>query len=319
MYNIAIAGNQWISKFLIKKLIDAKLKPKIIINLSSEKSKNISGYYDLKNIAEENNIELYRPLKYSLKSKKDKEFLSLKKIDILLVFGWQRLIPSWLLDLCNYGAYGVHGGPELPPRARGRAVFNWSILLGYKRFYLYLFKLNPNVDSGEIIDINEFEILDSDDIISMYHKNCIISSNMFIKYIPKILNNSLAVTIQKQDVEPTYLPKRIPENSGICWNEKAEVIVNLIRAVRTPYPSAYTFLEMERIEIQRAHIFDRKLTFENIKMGEIIEIFPNKDFIVMTADFPIYIREYKCINSDIIKKGKIFSLISGIKINKPII
>lgn len=319
MNNIAVAGNQWITKFLIEKLIVAGLKPNLIINLNVEKSEDISGYFDLSEIAEKNNIALYRPIKYSLKSKKDKEVLSSKKIDILIVFGWQRLIPSWLLDLCTYGAYGVHGGPELPPRARGRAVFNWAILLGYKKFYHYLFKLDPNVDSGEIIDINEFEILDSDDIISIYHKNCIISSEMFIKYIPEILKNSLISTVKQQNTKATYLPKRIPQNSGICWNERAETIINLIRAVRDPYPSAFTYLDEERIEILRAHIFDKKLKFENKEIGKIIEVFPNMDFIVKTADFPIYIREYNILNPNIIRKGKIFKICSGIQVSNPII
>jgi len=317
MSNIAIAGNQWITKFLIKKLIDVDLKPKLIINLS-KKSENISGYFDLKDIAKKNNIEIFRPFNYSLKSNKDKEFLTSKKIDILLVFGWQRLIPSWLLEHSIFGAYGIHGGPELPPRARGRAVFNWSILLGYKNFYLYLFKLDSEVDSGEIIELKEFEILNKDDIVSIYHKNCIVSSQMFIKYIPKILNNVNLSTIKQQNVEPTYLPKRLPENSGIKWNEKAEVIVNLIRAVTHPYPSAFTYLDNMKVEILRAHIFDRRLKFKK-NPGEIIEVFPNNDFIVMTLDFPVYIREYKCINLNIIKKGSIFKISSGIQVSKPII
>lgn len=316
-YKIAVAGNQWITKFLIEKLIENNFKPSLIINCCPEKSLNISGYYDLEKNAELHGIELYRPDKYSLSSEIDKINLLARQIDLLIVFGWQRLIPEWLIEHTSFGVYGVHGGPEKPPRARGRAVFNWSILLGYQKFYMYLFKITPEVDSGKIVEMTEFDILDSDDITSVYHKNCIVSVRMILKNLPLIFQKKTEL-IEQSEENATYLPKRVPEYSGIYWDKPAKEIVNLIRAVAPPYPCAYSILNDNKVEIRRAHIFDKQIKF-NAEPGVVLEVFPNNDFLVMASDYPVYVRDYVCENNFLLKSGDKFQIHSGQQPDIPII
>lgn len=314
---IAVAGNQWITEFLLKALIEGGYTPDLIINVAEDKSGDISGYCNLEGFARKHDIQIYRPDKYSLKSPNDEENFP-DQIDLLLVFGWQRLIPEWLINRCRLGVFGVHGGPLKPPRCRGRAVFNWALILGYSKFYMYLFRITPGVDEGDILKITQFDISPHDDILSLYHKNCMASSRMFLECLPSILKNK-GKYVKQSDETPSYLPKRKPENGGIFWDETAERITNLIRGVAPPYPGAFTKLNGMQVQIYRAHIFDTKLKYLFSLPGEILVVFPNGDFVVGTADFPLYVRDFNCSNDKMIVKGAKFDLHNGVKIPDPVL
>jgi methionyl-tRNA formyltransferase len=306
---IAVAGNQWITEYLINALVANGVTPSLVINNDSADAPTISGYSDLGPLAAHHGIELYRPKAYSLKTDDDRAELTGREIDVLLVFGWQRLIPDWLIDHTTRGAWGVHGGPEKPPRCRGRAVFNWAILLGYQRFYLYLFKLTAEVDAGGIARLTEFEITPADDVLTLYHKNCIVSTRMMLDALPDILAGTVA--LEQQSAEgATYLPKRTPEMGGIYWDWDAKRIENLIRAVAPPYPGAFTTLDGAELKISRAHVFDDKIRYA-AEPGTILERFPNGDLLVMAGDAPLYIREYAFGAVESLAPGVRFDVRSG--------
>ena len=79
----------------------------------------------------------------------------------------------------------MHGGLHKPPRCRGRAVFNWALIGGYKSYYLYVMRLDSGIDSGKILSIDKISITNSDDIETLYLKYAV---NGFYQ-ISKIIKN----------------------------------------------------------------------------------------------------------------------------------
>ena len=66
---------------------------------------------------------------------------------------------------------------------------------------------------------------------------------------------------QKQDnSRATYYPARKPKDGQINWGQSAGAIVNLIRAVATPYPGAFAFLRGIKILIWKASVAHRCLS-----------------------------------------------------------
>lgn len=269
----------------------------------------ISGYEDLEPVARAIGARLYRPTTFALRSERDMAALLAEDIDALIVFGWQRLIPDWLINHVSRGAWGVHGGPEKPPRCRGRAVLNWALVLGCERFFMYLFRIGPGVDDGDIVDLREFEITPDDDILTLYHKNCVVSTAMVIANLPAILDGTVAGVPQPAE-GATYLPRRDPEDGGIAWTQPARRIADLIRAVASPYPGAFTRYEGATVTIQRAQVFDRTLAFDG-RPGEILEVFPNGDFLVNAADAAIYVRSWSSDAPVDLRVGGRFAPVSG--------
>jgi len=316
-FSIAVAGSQWITQFLVEKLHASNLTPSLLISMGNEWSDRISGYSDLGELSCRIGAEIYHPASYKLDQSTDIEALKKYDIDLLIVFGWQRLIPKWLIDKVKFGVWGVHGGPEPPPRCRGQAVFNWALILGYERFFMYMFKITPGVDDGPIGAIAEFSITPQDDVLTLYHKNCLVSSDIFVKSIPKIFRGQLELA-EQEDGLATYCPKRSPENGGINWKWPAAKIENLIRGLAPPYPGAFSFLCGERVFFSRAQVFDQKIKLTG-QPGQIIETFPNGDFLVMAADEALYVRDWRFENNGKIEQGLVFDLSSGVELEDPII
>ena len=311
---VALAGNQWFSQFLLERMVERGMPPGLVICMPPEASAGISGYVDLGLMADKRGIPVYRPHSFGLDTEEDRAALELHGFDALLVFGWQRLIPSWLLQRCAKGAWGVHGGPLPPPRCRGQAVFNWALILGQPLFYMYLFRLEPEMDSGGIADLRQFEITPHDDILTLYHKNCIVSARMFLDNLTGILDGSVA--LRPQTGEPSVLPRRRPENGGIDWTWSAQRIENTVRALTLPYPGAFTHLGGMRVDLLRAHVFDSLIPFQG-KAGEILEVFPNGHFLAMAVDRPVYVRDWSCTDPTAIACGACFTTRSGVFLPDP--
>lgn len=314
---IAVAGNQWITRYLIDALNQAGYPPKLVINMGGHWADRISGYEDLAADAERVGATLVRPSKYSLKSEEDERSFAGHEIDLLFVFGWQRLIPGWLIEKCKIGAFGVHGGPEKPPRCRGRAVFNWALILGYERFHMYAFRLTPGVDEGDIFGLTSFDISESDDILTLYHKNCVVSSRLFIAIAEAAGQAGLQVVPQAND-GATYLPKREPDNGGVSWDQPAKRIADFVRAIAPPYPGAFSDIGGERVFIRRAQVFDREIRYEG-PAGTIVDVFPNGDFVVQARDAAVYVRDWATEGTFLPAKGMAFAATSGTPLPDPIV
>lgn len=315
MTHIALAGNQWFSVYLLERMIEQGQQPSLLINMPPERAKPIAGYVDLGPIAARHDIALYRPATFSLKAEEDQQALLQQPIDLLIAYGWQRLIPAWLIDHARLGAYGVHGGPEPPPRCRGQAVFNWALLLGCETFHMYLFQLNPEADTGALVDLVQFDVAPHDDIVTLYHKNCVVSSRMILAHLEAMATGK--VRLRAQPSGPAgVLPRRRPENGGIQWDESAERIVNLVRAVAPPYPGAFTALDKMVITITAAQVFDTQIPFD-APPGTVVDRFPNGDLLVMASDYPVLVRELSCSEQGRIERGVRLELHSGVPLPDP--
>lgn len=168
--------------------------------------------------------------------------------DIAVVAGWYHMVPQRLRDRFPLGAVGLHASrlPEL----RGGAPLNWAMLAGFKETAVTLFQLSDGVDDGAVFGQASFPI-QADDYIADVIARCNGASVRLIEHcLPAILDRSLQPS--SQTGVPSYGAQRSPEDGLIDWNESAEGIVRLVRAVSHPYPGAYAWLGEQRIRIWRA-------------------------------------------------------------------
>ena len=90
--------------------------------------------------------------------KKTQKIFDGKKIDLLIVVGWQRLIPGWLINQLTVGAFGMCGSSQPLPKRRGRSPMVWSILEKRSHFLTNLFRYDEGIDSGMIVSTLRFNI-----------------------------------------------------------------------------------------------------------------------------------------------------------------
>ena len=273
-----------------------------LVSLSPEQAiqYKVSGYKSFELLSTKYGIPIYYPKLYSMKET-DFDFFKEEKFDLLLVCGWQRLIPNKILETIKICGIGSHGSSELLPKGRGRSPVNWSIIEGKKQFILQLFMLTPEIDDGDIVYHETFDINEWDTCKTIYYKTSVVMKRALLKLIPNILSNNFSRT--PQSGEPSFYPKRTPDDGLIDWNKPLEEIHNFVKALTKPYPGAFSFIDKQKIMIWEAQPFDRKITFSDAKLGEIVEKFSTGDLVVKCNDGTLLITDYE----GVVNKGEFLS------------
>jgi methionyl-tRNA formyltransferase len=254
-----------------------------------------SGYVDLVPRMAALGVDVLTVDTYSLSTEADRCRVSELELDLGLCVGWQRLLPQWCLDSVRRGVFGMHGSNRPLPHGRGRSPLNWSITLNKQIFFTHLFKYDAGVDTGQIVDMQRFDINHWDTIYSLHMKNIISMSQMLQKHLPNLLDGSITL-YEQPTLTPSYYPKRSDEDGRIYWSDSTIDIFNLVRATGRPYPGAWTFREEPEssrlLRIWDACPFDSRLEWPSSRFGEIVEVFANGTFVVTTGDGSLYVREY---------------------------
>ncbi|MBU0554036.1 hypothetical protein KKF91_17440 [Myxococcota bacterium] len=234
-----------------------------VIGLKSTASDLRSGYVDLEPHARAHGLPFTPVYDYRLRRAEDRARLEALPLDVLLVFGWQRLIPPWLLAHAS-AALGGHGSPWGILGGRGRSPQNWAILLGAPSFEIALFHLTPSADAGPVIATRRFRYGPRDDINDAYAKvNAALA---------EMLHEALSAPRLPDGVPQVgrayYLPARRPEDGGIDWRQPVQALDAQIRALTRPYPGAFCDYAGGRITIWRARPLD--LPAEEGAPGQIL-------------------------------------------------
>lgn len=279
---IAVFGCKTTTLFLLENLnIPYPVRQLITISPEAGQKHDVADYLDLKKIAEPKGINVYQAKYYSLKNPADQEFINSLNIDIAFVVGWQRLVPAEVLSGLSIGAFGMHGSSMNLPLGRGRSPMNWSLIEGRQVFYTNLFRYDPGVDSGDVVDTFKFQISPRDTAETMHFKNTLAMKYLIERNIEHLVHNDFKLTKQDDSVTPTYYPKRTPDDGLIDWAQDVQVIERLVRAVTQPFGGAFTFFEDKKITIWGAQVFDlNDFGYEAQPAGTVAAVFESGKFLV---------------------------------------
>lgn len=301
MKKVAILGHQEVTKVVADRLLAQNIIP-TIVSLSYDVAKNIKEYVNLARYCTTRNLEFHQVCDYSLKSKEITEYFLSKSFDIVFVVGWSRLIPSSLLEIQTSKFIGWHGGPFAPPRCRGRAVVNWSILNNDTDFFVYTMILGVGVDDGDILNMSSVSIDANETAQSLYLKCAFLLAEMLTPYTsPKFTFQSTPQSL----TSPTYLPKRTPVDGEIDWQLPSKVIERLVRALSFPFPPAWTKMRDEIVKVYRARALDVELPI-NKKIGTVHYVTESGELVVVTGRGLLLIEAFEIENELAICSGDRF-------------
>ena len=304
--NIAFFGCKATTRFLLENLkLPFPIQHLITIDPAKGEKFQVADYCDLQDYAKEQGMQVYQAKYYSLKHEDDIAHINELNIDVAFVMGWQRLIPAAVLDHLSIGAFGMHGSSMNLPLGRGRSPMNWSIMEGRKAFYTNLFKYDPGVDSGDIMDTFKFEVTDKDTAETMHFKNTLAMKYLIERNVGQLVRNDFTVSSQEAGIKPTYYPKRTPADSLINWNQEVYALERFVRAVTRPFNGAYTFIETHKVIIYRAQVFDlNDFGYQHDAPGTVVAVFENGKFLVKCFGGLLLVTEYE--TNTTIEKGQRF-------------
>lgn len=159
--------------------------------------------------------------------------------DIMFFIGWSWIIPNEIIT--KYNSICIH--PSKLPEYRGGSPIQNQIIDGITTSAVTLFKMNLELDAGDIVIQKELNLEgDLEDILNKIED---ISVNLIDITINKFINEELQY-FKQDESKATYCKRRKPEDSEITidnlQNQTAKQLYNKIRCLQDPYPNAYITL-----------------------------------------------------------------------------
>jgi methionyl-tRNA formyltransferase len=175
------------------------------------------------------------------------------KPDLLFVWSYSMLLPPELIALAPLGAVNLHGG--LLPGYRGGHVMNWAIVNGERETGATLAYLDEGIDTGPAIAEQRFPIEAQDDAASVQGKLKAAGQMLIEKWWPAI-EAGTAPRVPQDESRAHYYRMRTEEDGQIDWSMSNSAICNLVRALVSPWPGAFTFLADTKLVVRRLRPVD---------------------------------------------------------------
>jgi methionyl-tRNA formyltransferase len=184
-------------------------------------------------------LEFGLPLTQPEKIKNNLEFRAqLEAIapEAIIVVGYGRIIPGWMLELPKHGNLNLHG--SLLPKYRGAAPIQWAIAEGESATGVTTMRLNAGLDTGDILLQEELAIKPDDTAVSIAPALAAIGAELMLETLRGLAGGTIIPRPQIER-EATLAPILTKEDGRVDFWRTAVEICNRQRGFQ-PWPGAYT-------------------------------------------------------------------------------
>lgn len=228
----------------------------------------------VKQYAVSKGIHVLQPEK--LKNPAFLEELQALKADLQVVVAF-RMLPEVVWNMPPLGTINVHA--SLLPNYRGAAPINWAIINGEKQSGVTTFKLQHEIDTGDILFSQSVDIRDDETAGELHDDLMATGAGLLLKTVQALASGNAKETpqahIKAEDIK--HAPKIFKEDCQIKWEQPVEQVYNLVRGL-SPYPAAWTTLNGKGLKIYKAA---REHAKPDVAPGEVIS--DNKTYLKIAA------------------------------------
>lgn len=188
---------------------------------------------DVKKFAKEKGLKILQPV--NLKSEDFINELREINADLFIIIAF-RMLPEVVWQMPRLGTFNLHA--SLLPKYRGAAPINRAVMNGDTKTGITTFFLKHEIDTGDIIEQKEVDILPTDNAGDVHDKLMILGADMVAHTVKEIASGNVNPKPQPEG-EFTPAPKIFKETCRIEWARPAIEIHNQVRGL-APYPAAWT-------------------------------------------------------------------------------
>jgi methionyl-tRNA formyltransferase len=210
-------------------------------------------------------VKLGLPVIQPEKIKKNEEFqtqLMALAPDAIIVVGYGRIIPPWMLQLPRYGNLNVHA--SLLPKYRGAAPVQWAIAQGETISGVTTMLLNEGLDTGDILLQKEMDIRPEDTAVTYAPRLAEMGADLIVETL-RGLEETPVTPIPQDHGGATLAPILKKEDGLVDFTRTATEIHNRLRGFQ-PWPGAYTQFRGKGLKLIAARAED---TPSNLMPGEL--------------------------------------------------
>jgi methionyl-tRNA formyltransferase len=236
----ALGGGKPQAIKIIATAIGLNLPPKFIIPTPDLPS---ADFLALSEIATRNNIPIlsFQEIRES----------DLKTLDFLLTCRFP-ILPKKLFSAPKFGSVNFHN--SLLPQYRGTHPVSWVLINDEKETGVTLHLIDEKIDNGPIIYQEKFLIEDKMNLWDLTEHLENLTCKIFSQFITHLhLYGGLPAMTVQEGIR-SKAPRRHPEDSRIDFSHSARQIVKLIKALPTPLPSAFCYLDKTPIVFTDAEL-----------------------------------------------------------------
>jgi methionyl-tRNA formyltransferase len=212
----------------------------------------------VKRAAQISGIPVLQPDK--LKAPDFLETLKAFQADVFVVVAF-RMLPEMVWSMPPLGSVNVHA--SLLPNYRGAAPIQRAIMNGEKRSGLTVFRLQQEIDTGDILGKVELDIGDNETAGELHDRMMVAGATLLISVLNEMSQGNCKGIPQK-DLSPLETirsaPKIFRDDGLLDWSFPLDKIHNIVRGL-SPYPGAHTHLKGRSLKILRGE----KLPFTRLE------------------------------------------------------
>jgi methionyl-tRNA formyltransferase len=168
--------------------------------------------------------------------------------DAIIVVGYGRIIPQWMLDLPRYGNINLHA--SLLPKYRGAAPIQWAIANGETVTGNTTMRIDAGLDTGDILLQQQLAIDPTDTAETLAPRLAAIGADLTVETLRGLEAGTIHPRPQDNS-QASLAPILKKEDGQIDFTRSAEAIFNRIRGFQ-PWPGAYTKFRGKTLQILQA-------------------------------------------------------------------
>ena len=217
------------------------------------------------------------------------EFERFVEADVVVSINFINIIPKVFIEKFKFGVVNAHAGDL--PRYRGNACPNWAILNDESEVVLSFHQMNEDLDSGDIIRKEVFQLGKDTYIGEVYDWLYRIVPSGFVESVRMLLGGYIG---KKQEGKALRTFPRKPEDSRIDFENDLNYIYKLIRASSKPFSGAYAFLNNTNTKVTIFKAEPYLIDYDYLAVnGQLLEKSDfDKSFVVAINKQALKITEY---------------------------
>jgi methionyl-tRNA formyltransferase len=183
------------------------------------------------------------------------------KPDAIIVVGYGRIIPQWMIELPPLGNINLHA--SLLPKYRGAAPIQWAIAQGETITGVTTMKIDAGLDTGDILLQKEIPIAPNDTAETLAPKLADFGADLIVETLRGLQTGSVRPRPQDH-TQATLAPILTKEDGLIDFSRPANEIMNRMRGFQ-PWPGAHTKFRGRSLQVWRAGVTDLTLPPAELK------------------------------------------------------
>ena len=176
--------------------------------------------------------------------------------DAIIVVGYGRIIPQWMIDLPRLGNLNLHA--SLLPKYRGAAPIQWAIASGESITGVTTMRIDTGLDTGDILMQREVPIAPEDTAETLGSNLAAIGADLMVETLRGLDGGEIRPVPQDHSLA-TLAPILKKEDGRMDFARSANDLFNRLRGFQ-PWPGAFTIFNGKTLQVHRAQPLQQTVT-----------------------------------------------------------